>query len=514
MPAWRLTELTIALLFGASMSAQADVAISNKATANMSCVSGVCTAIAQKAVLNVSELQTMLASSDVTVKTGALAKDVEIAQPLTWSSTSRLTLNAQQSVVVKKQITVAGAGALTVTTNDGGKHGEFIIVPERGSVQFWDLASSFIIKKRSYTLVGDIKTLAADIAANPSGFYALAKPYDASADGTYSSAPVATKFSGVFDGLGNAVANLSLHVTTGQGGAGLFASVDTTGSIRHAVLVNANAEAFSGVNLGFLVGDNRGQIERSAAKGKAVFNAGIVGGLVGGNNGTVRDSYADVRLCGDAAYLGGLVANNNGGTITRSFALGSVALRNEGGSAEVGGLVGINSGAVENSFSRSKVIKGKQTNGAHFGGLVGFNDHDAIITSSYDAGLIKNAPSAGGLVGFDFAPAGHIASSYWDLDMGIGDPSQGAANIDNDPGIIGLTTEQLQSGLPAGFDPKFWGSDPNINKGYPYLLANPPQKCARRATTAIRHLRNEKPRGFSRTNLFHYRSSTTAQSAL
>src|SRR2546429_218368 len=83
---------------------------------------------------------------------------------------------------------------------DGGKNGEFVILPENGSVQFWDLNSSLVIDGQSYTLVGDIKTLAADIAANPSGFYALAKPYDASADGVYHSAPISTvKFFGRFD---------------------------------------------------------------------------------------------------------------------------------------------------------------------------------------------------------------------------------------------------------------------------------------------------------------------------
>jgi hypothetical protein len=59
--------------------------------------------------------------------------------------------------------------------------------------------------------------------------------------------------------------------------------------------------------------------------------------------------------------------------------------------------------------------------------------------------------------------------------MGINNPSQGAGNIANDPGITGLTTQQLQSALPTGFDPKIWASNPNINNGYPYLRANPPQ---------------------------------------
>jgi len=68
----------------AADAAQADISISNKPTQNMDCVSGVCTATAQKAVLNVGNLQTMLASGDVTVKTGALARDIDVDQPLTW----------------------------------------------------------------------------------------------------------------------------------------------------------------------------------------------------------------------------------------------------------------------------------------------------------------------------------------------------------------------------------------------------------------------------------------------
>ncbi|HEX3653384.1 MAG TPA: hypothetical protein VHU18_11235, partial [Rhizomicrobium sp.] len=212
MASMKLAGLAAALLLSSAV-ARADVEISTKPTSNMSCDAGVCTATAQKAVLNVSDLATMLASGDVAVKTGLVAKDIDIDQPLTWSNTSRLTLDAQQSVTVKKQITVAGQGALTVITNDTGgtkaknKTGEFVIVPERGSVQFWDLGSSLIIDGNSYTLVGDIKTLASDIAANPSGFYALAKPYDASVDGTYTTSPIATTFAGVVEGSGNTISN-------------------------------------------------------------------------------------------------------------------------------------------------------------------------------------------------------------------------------------------------------------------------------------------------------------------
>jgi hypothetical protein len=53
--------------------------------------------------------------------------------------------------------------------------------------------------------------------------------------------------------------------------------------------------------------------------------------------------------------------------------------------------------------------------------------------------------------------------------------NQGAGNIADDPGIKGKTTQQLQSGLPKGFDPKIWAENPKINGGLPYLIANPPQ---------------------------------------
>jgi hypothetical protein len=219
-------------------AARADVEISNKPTSNMSCVSGVCTATAQKAVLNVTDLANMLASGDVAVKTGSLAKDIDIDQPLQWTSTARLILDAQQSVTVKKQIIVAGQGALTVTTNDNGgvkpkkKTGEFIVVPERGSIQFWDLSSSLIIDDQTYTLVGDIKTLAADIAANPSGFYALAKSYDASGDGTYSVSPIPIHLKGVFEGLGNQVTSVSINYDVQEGYVGFFLGTEKGGTIR------------------------------------------------------------------------------------------------------------------------------------------------------------------------------------------------------------------------------------------------------------------------------------------
>ena len=465
----------------ATGAAQADVSISNKPTSDMSCDAGVCTATAQKAVLNVGELQTMLASSDVTVNTGSLAKDISIDQPLSWTSTSRLTLDAQQSVIVKKQVTVAGAGAMTITTNDGSKHGEFVVVPDRGSVQFWDLSSSLIIDGINYILVGDIETLASDIAANSSGFYALARSYDASVDGIYSSSPIQTVFTGKLQGFGNAIDNLTISFPRSAQAIGLFGSIQRAGEIDHLIISNLLIEGSPLTAVGPFAAGNVGKIMRSWSSGTISIRDGETnaGGLVGANFGKIVDCRSAIQLkvasVNDSNI--GPLAGRNGGTILRSYAMERVVIRGSG-STYVGGLVGVNDGQIQDSFSVGAVTGGKGNAGA-IGGLVGKNEPNGEILSTYAAGKIVSKGGmqhiSGGLIGDDEAASGNLSATYWNLDKGISDPSKGAGNIDNDPGITGLTDAELKSGLPQGFDPAIWGQSPHINHGYPYLLANPPQ---------------------------------------
>jgi hypothetical protein len=382
---------------------------------------------------------------------------------------------------------VAGQGALTVVTNDAGgaksksKTGEFIIVPEHGSVQFWDLGSNLIIDGKPYTLVGDIKTLASDIAANPSGFYALAKPYDASADGKYLVSPVPTAFTGVFDGLGNVISRLSMLLPGGEFG-GFFHAIYSGGIVRHSGFTDVVAAAGANSSYGILAGANEGEVARAWALGiLSPGNGGQnAGGLVGGNIGTIDDAFAKVKIestgIGLMSNAGGLVGLNRG-IVRTSYADGSIIYR-KGSEPDLGGLVGSNEGVVENCFALNSIHDGQQDDYAEIGGLAGTNDNGGRIDSSYAADIIsqRNDENAevGGLVGFDGSKGG-IDTSYWDLQKGINDPSKGAGNIPNDPGIMGLTTEQLQSALPERFDPKIWAIDPKINGGYPYLLANPPK---------------------------------------
>ena len=66
-----------------------------------------------------------------------------------------------------------------------------------------------------------------------------------------------------------------------------------------------------------------------------------------------------------------------------------------------------------------------------------------------------------------------VTSSYWDTTTSRTGKGVGQGN---DSGVTGLTTQQFKASLPSGFDPTIWAESPKINKGFPYLIANPPAK--------------------------------------
>lgn len=582
-------SVAIGLSIVAAATARAAVAISSKPTQNMACSAGLCVATAKHAVLNATDLTAMLAASDITVVPGKKALDIDVRSAFSWASANRLTLDSYRSIAIEDSVTVAGPGGLTLRTNDGGTGGDYWFAG-KGNVNFWDLSSSLVINGNGYSLIDSIATLAASVAANSSGFYALAKTYDASVDGTYVSAPVTTALNGGFEGLGNTISGLSVNDQNWSESVGLFAQLAATGTIRDINLSRPSFTASQYSNLGAIVGHSSGTVRRSSASGtiSGTYNScigglvgasdtgarvsessstaavallysgnGDVGGLVGCNDGTVLSSHAKgAAFGGEGTAIGGLVGYNftdgliqgsyatgkesasdqgsgagglvgrNDGTVETSsasgdavgcsqcgglvgFNMGLITQTHASGAVKVnrnlpsggGGLVGSNVGSIEKSYSTGAVTGG----GSHgYGGLVGENY--ATIENAYATGSVtaKGQAAAGGLVGVNFgtigktystgavtadkgllggligidqASAGHIDSSYWDIETsGVSDLSHGAGNVANDPGIAGLSTAQFQSGLPPGFDPSIWSEDPGINGGFPYLIANPPPK--------------------------------------
>jgi hypothetical protein len=502
--------LTATALIGIGLpaiSAQAALVISSKATQNVSCSGGVCTATRNYAVMNAGDLASMLGSSDVTLQSTSRAMDIEVKAPLSWASASRLTLDSYRALIFYKPLTVAGPGALTLTTNDGGSGGE-LSFEMPGRAVFWDLSSSLVIDGASYTLVGDIATLASDIAADASGHYALANNYNASVDGTYTTVPIPTQFTGTLNGLGNTISKLNIDDSVDQI-VGLFA--DIAGTVQWFGVVNAHVRATrsfvaavgavagilegsivgvsatgtvygpNSTDAGGLVGDFVGAAEiRTSYSTASVRGGGSAGGLAGAGYGAVSGCFATGAAT--AAYAGGLVGYfgfSGAGEVSTSFSTGGATSTRFSRSSETsaGGLVGANEGTILNSYSTGGAfVKRPVSNASSAGGLVGHNYSVGSISSSYSTGAASGAAtSVGGSIGTDDGADGSLIDTYWDIDTsGIANLGRGAGNRNNDPGITGLTTAQLQSGLPAGFDSTIWGEISNINGGLPYLLANPP----------------------------------------
>src|SRR5580698_293981 len=482
----RCLHFAFLAVFASGSQVRASVEISNAPTQGMNCASGVCAATAKKAVLNVTDLEGMLAGGDVAVASGSLAKDIEIKTALNWASSAKLSLDAYRSVVFDKAVVVAGTGAaLTITTNDGGTGGDFRFLGN-GHAEIWDAGSKLMLDGKPYVLVNNLGSLAGTVNADPGGNYALARGYDAKHDGHYGSAVVSAMFSGSFEGLGNVITNLRFSQKARDPNAvGLFAAIAAGGTVRDIGIANATVVIVRSRQdmVGLLAASNSGAIAHSYASGSFQADGGesALGGLVGYNDGSISDAGASVAFFvspgidpADAGYAGALVGQNNGSidgcTASGDIELGLYAGGAVGGSAGTianchasttvsslahgavaGGLVAIG-GNVSNSSATGSV----SAFGA--GGLVGLEQ--GLISSSYATGAVSSNSGdtgVGGLVGFFYT--GLIQNSY-----ATGSVYGGAGQFSDGGGLVGrkidyngagdiedcYATNAVTSGGPAG----------------------------------------------------------------
>ena len=353
------------------------------------------------------ELKTAKTSASGPGTTSTGPGDIAIDAALTWSTTATLTLNSYHSILIDAPISLTGKGVLSLVTNKGDTDGDLSFAG--GDVTFAKLNSALLINDARYKLVDTIASLATDIAADPSGDFALARDYNAKAAGTYTSSPIATTFSGIFEGLGNTISNLSIDDTNAGDNVGLFADVNGfsngTSNIDSLGLINVNVTGNSNINggTGALAGTG-GNFFEDFVTGKVAEGAGTdaeggstsVGGLVGGTGGTIDNSYSTASVTGGTGSLvGGLCGDC--GTITYSYATGNVTGA-DGGTPEgftgVGGLAG-GAAEISNSYAMGRVMGGFNTTD---GGLVG---EGGDITNSYATGVVTAGYSSfvGGLAG-------------------------------------------------------------------------------------------------------------------
>lgn len=324
--------------------------------------------------------------------------------------------------------------------------------------------------------VVDLQNIQSDLSGN----YVLGSDIDATGfkftpiDGRISfgafGTAALTPFTGVFNGLGHTITNLT--ITTGASNAGLFGEVGTGGVVENVGLIGGSVTTTASANVGALVGNNSGTILNAFATG-TVTTAGFLstaGGLVGLNNigGTITNSHAtgavtngNINANASTGY-GGLVGQNNGGTITKSFATGAVSAPRGN---NVGGLVGVNqaNGTISNSYAMGAAslsnVPGFIPEG-NAGGLAGILGVGSI-SNVYATGAVSGGSKNGGLSGVNLGAT--ITNGYWDTQTSGQSTSAG--------GGTGLTTAQLKSGtLPSGFDPSIWTATPGQ---YPTLISTP-----------------------------------------
>jgi hypothetical protein len=213
-------------------------------------------------------------------------------------------------------------------------------------------------------------------------------------------------------------------ISSGQWVGGLVGS-----SAKGAEIVDSHSTGNvqgSGINVGGLVGINKGLINNSYATGDVQQGKTNGGGLVGkSSGGKIKNSYATGDVTGDGDE-GGLIGRSTNTSIISCHATGNV----KGTKSTNGGLIGYFEGGsgplIKNSYATGDV---RSVNGSNAGGLVGFLAGNANIEGSFATGDARaDGSHVAGLIG-DAHFSGSIINSY-----AMGNAKTGKADVG---GLIG-----------------------------------------------------------------------------
>ena len=412
-------------------------------------------------IINVGTLQNALANNNITVTTagsGTQEGNITVADAVTWSAPTDLTLSAHNNIYINADITstdtteTAGLNLEYGQANKaaGNKSDYYLAKGVKVNLQEGQNFSTKLGSdggKIDYTVITDLgkagSTTGKDLQGINGGLaknYVLGADIDASATATWNKSgqsylgfkPLGgdnlALFTGSrFDGLGHSIAGLTINRPNENYG-GLFGR--TSGSdIRNVHLQDGvvNGKQYAGGLVGY---SSNGTISNSSASSDIIVRTGsgsaFAGGLVGysSSNVTISNSSAsgDVLMNSTStststtttyASAGGLVGENQG-VISNSFASGNItsdAKKN----ADAGGLVGWNeNGTISNSYASGDATS-NATSGAYAGGLVGYTGGKGSLSKSFASGNVTaNATSgaySGGLVGASNGN-GNISNAY------------------------------------------------------------------------------------------------------
>jgi hypothetical protein len=230
-----------------------------------------------------------------------------------------------------------------------------------------------------------------DIETAPSAYYILMHDLDCSGQ-TFTDSVVRDPFSGHLNGNRH---KLTINVDAPNTNfTGLFQQLAGSASITDLVV---DGSVSGGSHAGMLAGNlsDNAQLQHVASYGNLTCNNNC-GGLVGSMNDSalIAKSYSSASIHhGSSVAYGGLVGwMNGGGTITNSYYRGTV---DAGDKAYTGGLVGY---ADEGTITKS-YASGSVTGGALTGGLVGYAVNSTMSDLFAATEIHSPEPSAGPVTG-------------------------------------------------------------------------------------------------------------------
>jgi hypothetical protein len=202
-----------------------------------------------------------------------------------------------------------------------------------------------------------------------------------------------TSFTGIFDGSGHSILNLTIDINENNGHSiGLFGRIGQGGLVKNLGIKDVNFIGYYSADfVGGLAGyNNGGSISNCYSTGVVSDSTYNVGGLVGYNNGggTITDCFSSVAVTG-YHYTGGLCGFNGSGSIINCYSTGSVS-----GYMNTGGFCGCSQDSnISGCFSTGDV------SGDNFiGGLCG-SINNGSIANCYSTGLVSGYDNIGGLCG-------------------------------------------------------------------------------------------------------------------
>ena len=262
-------------------------------------------------------------------------------------------------------------------------------------------------------------------------------------------------YTGQFQGRGKTISHLFINNSSALY-VGLFGAVGSGGRITGVGLEQVSIASSRPAVAGSLVGSNAGTVTASYAAGTVNIN---VGGVTNANS-----------------IAGGLTGHNTlTGAVQASFAEVAVSARHSSASAIVGGLTGQNDGNIRASYAAGAVSVTGNTRFTKAGGLAGNNG--GTITASYARGRVSAAGSgaaAGGLVGGNLRN-GRVVASYWDTTTSGQSGSAGGTGQSSSTlqGASGYNYSGLYAGWNLNLDGVAGGDSPWYFRGvnqYPILV--------------------------------------------